>query len=122
MAASHEAIVKKVIKLWTSSGRGRLFPYTVGKFRALQSERVTKIGVTGHPDLCGFCFSRGSMASSAACYVEVKTKAYSKLSKEQQRFMCMATAAGCECYVAMEDSSVLAGFKLTRWTAVKCVS
>lgn len=121
MADLHETIKWKVISEWSVTGRGRLYCMNQGMATPLNGNHPIWFGplkrkFKGFPDLFGFEFevSGDSQKFPVFTVIEVKTKSYPTLSKNQKEFMKYIVSIGGRAYVAMEDDSEK-GYSLKEW-------
>ena len=81
---------------WTKEKRGRLFVNPCG----FATKEKVKYGLhNGSSDLIGFEYVN---RYPVFCCVEIKTKAYPKLSKEQKIWLDMVVNIGGRAYIARE--------------------
>lgn len=116
MAIGHENTKKKVQLLWTQTKRGRLFPNNTGSaWRGKIADEKVIDGVReitlyfanllhyglgkGSSDLIGFEWIDGVPVFAS---VEIKTKGYKRVSKDQKDWLDMMKMHGCRCYVYIE--------------------
>lgn len=74
------------IRLAVSERGGLVVPYTVGSFRAMDNDRIVKVGVPGVSDLIGCIDGR-------AWFIEVKV-GRDRQREEQARFQAAVERAG----------------------------
>ena len=122
MASLHETIKWQVISDWSVKDRGRLYCMNQGMAVPINGDNPIWFGplkrkFKGFPDLFGFelvvDFSHLKPVPIFTV-IEVKTKAYSKLSANQKRFMEYIESIGGRCYVAMEADNEK-GYTLKEW-------
>lgn len=104
MASRHDYGCKLATSLFSTEGRGRLFSYRQGLFRAPYSDQLVKVGVEGVPDLIGITFSK-SERSPIPTWVEVKTCAAPRFRKAQRFFMDYMASVGCLCICYRENKN-----------------
>ena len=117
MASKHSEIQIRVITDWTLNHRGRLYIVQQGSFRNLHSDGITRISPypkkqPGYPDLHGFELINNI---PVYCLIEVKTKSYSTLTKEQKNHLDYCVSIGGRAYVAREADNEV-GYVLEVWT------
>lgn len=139
MSSKHETIVNQIIQDWSKSGRGRLFKNNVGtawwgktsntdKQGAILIEFAKKITYglpVGSSDLIGWQMCEYELNIPVMpmekfivpiiCSIEVKTKAYPTLSKEQILWLNNIVNIGGRAYVARETDD---GYDLREWEVV----
>lgn len=120
MASKHETIKWQVISDWSVDGRGRLYCMNQGMAIPIHGDNPIWFGplkrtFKGFPDLFGFEY--GGWADDVPIFtlIEVKTKAYPRLSKHQKLVMNFIKSIGGRCYVAMEADNEK-GYTLKEWT------
>ena len=131
MAGKHEVIVEQVIMSFSLEKRGRLYKmkqglaipwknYQAGIFIPVWFGPLTQ-KFKGFSDIFGFEFMTYSVYDlyqykevkvPVFCAIEVKTKAYSKLSDGQKDFLNYIVQIGGRAYVARETDS---GYDLIEW-------
>lgn len=126
MSKIHEQIVDMVILQWSREGRGRLFKNHNGtayrgkkisdhfknneRIMSLSFATIIKYGLgNGTSDLIGWEYVDGS---PIFCCVEVKTKAYPTISKDQKYWLNNILAIGGMPYIAKENNN---GYNLNKW-------
>jgi hypothetical protein len=124
MADVHSRIMKQVQIDWTRENRGRLFPNQSGKAwlgriidlprgKRIEFPKMIKYGLAnGSSDLIGWEFRKTNpviykgepirIEACIFCSIEVKTKAYPKLSTKQIDWLNAVVKAGGRAYVARE--------------------
>ena len=132
MAGKHEVIVEQVITSFSMERRGRLYKMKQGlaiPWKNYQAGIFIPIWFgplihkfKGFSDIFGFEFMTYSVYDlyqykevkvPVFCAIEVKTKAYSKLSEGQKDFLNYIVQIGGRGYVARESDE---GYELTAWT------
>lgn len=111
---------------WSKENRGRLWENDngtayvgekTGDFAKAQelgiklsNPKYIKYGLKpGSSDLIGFEFINGI---PIFCSVEVKTKAYPRLSDDQKKWLYLNKMSGCRVYIARESEN---GYDLSEW-------
>lgn len=132
MAQRHEEIVRNVMMQWTREQRGRLFKNENGKaWRGRITEEsmvdgrktleifgavMIKYGLfPGSSDLIGWeSILYKDKTFPVFCAIEVKTRAYGRVSEEQRNWLDAVARMGGRAYVAMEAENE-AGYELKEW-------
>ncbi len=118
MADRHEIILLQVLLDWSKTKRGRLYKMMQGTFRALHSDAIIRVSPypkkqDGFPDLFGFEYDNRYMKPVPVyCLVEVKTKAYGKLTEAQIDHLNYCVQIGGRGYVARESGD---SYELIDW-------